>query len=203
MKVLVFTDLHADKKAYKILKNKIKKEKPDLLINCGDFTMFGRSIKSWADKLDFGIKSLVVPGNHESAREIRDLVKGFEYIVDIHKKTKRINSILFLGAGEGGFSDELDSLEFSEKKFSEAINKFRKKYPKGKVVLVTHVPPYRTRQDIIFDEHVGARNVRWFIRDNKIDYSFCGHIHECFKTKDKIGKTIVVNPGDEGMVFEI
>jgi Icc-related predicted phosphoesterase len=83
------------------------------------------------------------------------------------------------------------------------IKEFKRKYPKGKIVLITHAPPYRTKQDNVYGGYVGAKNIRWFIRDNKLDYCFCGHIHENARTKDKIGKTIVVNPGPKGMIFDV
>ena len=203
MKILVFTDLHADEEAYLILKRNIKREKPDLLINCGDFTLFGRSIDSWTKKLDFGIKMLVIPGNHESEEEIRKIARKFKYIVNVHKKFKKIGNILFLGVGGGGFSDELFSLDDVQKRFEDKIKAFRKKYSDGKVVLISHVPPYRTKQDNVYGEYVGAKNLSWFIRHTEVDYCFCGHIHENARTKDRIGKTIVVNSGPDGMVFEI
>ena len=202
MKILVFTDLHGDRQAYDTICKKVRKEKPDLLVNCGDFSMFGMDISSLIKSLNFGIKMLTIPGNHESSGEIKELANKFEHVVNIHRKAKRLKELLFLGVGGGGFG-ELDSLEVSEEKFSKAIKKFKEKYPKGKVVLITHAPPYNTKQDKVYRDHVGARNIRRFIKNNKIDYCFCGHIHERSRTKDKIGKTIIVNPGNKGMMFEI
>jgi Icc-related predicted phosphoesterase len=51
--------------------------------------------------------------------------------------------------------------------------------------------------------HVGNKDFRSFIERIKPNLVICGHIHETAEKKDKIGKTIVINPGWEGVVVEL
>ena len=82
------------------------------------------------------------------------------------------------------------------------------------VILNFHCPPYNTRLDLapkldkrlkpvtvmgqVVMEHVGSKSVRKFIEKNQPLIGLHGHIHESYAS-DKIGRTLVVNPGSEYM----
>ncbi|MGL4670553.1 MAG: metallophosphoesterase family protein [Methanobacteriaceae archaeon] len=62
-------------------------------------------------------------------------------------------------------------------------------------VLITHAPPINTNADKIKNgAHVGSFSIRKIIEEFQPDLAICGHIHEA-KSQDKIGKTLVINPG--------
>jgi hypothetical protein len=44
---------------------------------------------------------------------------------------------------------------------------------------------------------------RKFVERMKPKLMICGHLHENVGMQDKIGKTIVIHPGWEGMVIEL
>jgi Icc-related predicted phosphoesterase len=63
-------------------------------------------------------------------------------------------------------------------------------------ILVTHVPPYNTKTDILpSGNHAGSESVRKIIEEFQPTLNICGHIHES-KAIDKIGDTIIINPGE-------
>ena len=72
MKILAFTDLHAYLPSLNKLIAKAKKEKPDLMICAGDFTLFGQGLEMFK-RLDLKIPLLVIPGNHELPEEMHYL----------------------------------------------------------------------------------------------------------------------------------
>ena len=206
MRILTFTDMHGSMKAFKIIKQRAKKA--DLILNCGDFTNFGQNQKSIIKKFDkLNKPMLIIHGNHEIKTEIEKLCKKTKNIIFLHEKTRTIKNILILGHGGGGFS--LSSNRFDKKiiiKFKERISKFKKtKKENKKIILMTHAPPYKTNIDNIGGEHCGSKSYREFIVKNKPNYAFSGHLHEDVikKTSDKIKKTIIVNPGPIGRIYEV
>ncbi len=201
MRILAFSDMHGSHKAFKMLKKKASKV--DLIINCGDFTIFGNDQIRLMKKLDkLGKPMLLIHGNHETRTTLEKDCRKFKNLIFVHKKAKIIKNLLILGHGGGGFS--LKDKEFDKKvvpKFKEKIKKAKKK--DLKVIFMSHAPPYKTKADLIMDEHCGSKSYRDFILKNKINYNFCGHLHETFGAMDKIKKCFVVNPGPGGMMFEV
>jgi Icc-related predicted phosphoesterase len=202
MKILAFTDTHANNKNISNLKKSYLKYNPDILICAGDFTNMGSNISKNLKALHFGKKLLFIPGNHE---EHNDLNIKHKNIISIHNSSIIFKDILFLGCG-GGFSGNIEeNLQKSQKQLEQLIKNFRKSNKKSKIVMVTHRPPHKTTCDYMeeIEEHVGAKNIRKFLIKNKIDLSLCGHIHECFGNSDQIGKMLVINPGPNGAIVEI
>ena len=74
MKILAFTDTHANKLALNKIKEKVVKYKPDLMICCGDLSIFGSGLEQTAKFLNsLDIRLLIIPGNHESPGEIKEI----------------------------------------------------------------------------------------------------------------------------------
>jgi hypothetical protein len=202
MRILAFTDTHAYLPAINKILEKAKREKPDLIICAGDFTLFGRGVDI-LKKFDFGIPMLVIPGNHEIPEEIDFLEKKFKFIKNIHLRQFIFQNYFFLGCGGGGFTENHAEFEQSEEKFSAAIKKLKVKDNKHKVILVTHQPPYKTKLDYVYGDYAGSKSIRKFIEKNHPALCITGHLHENFGKRDKIGGTLIVNPGPYGEIIEI
>lgn len=197
MKLLSFADLHGDVKLLKKLVKKAKGEEIDLVVAAGDLTNFEDKLRYILRKLNgIGKKVLVIPGNHESDKSLKEVIEDYSNCVDIHEKVVKIGDYVFLGYGEGGFSLE-------DADFRKIARKWYGEYQKKKLVLVTHAPPFGTRLDKINDDHVGNKDIRKFIERIKPKLVVCGHLHENAGKIDKIGETKVVNPGWEGAVIEL
>lgn len=198
MKILTFTDLHCSKKGFEELKRKILNEKPDLIVCCGDLSMFGNGLNEVSKLMnDFGITVLAIPGNHESVGEINEVCRKYKNFVNIHLASYEIGNYVFFGYGTGGFS-------FREEKLENAMKQFGKTYNKDKkLIFVTHAPIYNTKLDELWNEHRGCVSSRKFIEDFQPILALCGHFHENEKKKDKIGNSVILNPGKNGMIVRI
>ena len=201
MKLLAFTDLHGSLTALRRIEQKIKSQKPDLLVCAGDISIFEHGIMGIMRKLNrLNKKIIIVHGNHEDPSTFAKCSRMFKNVVFIHGKHFVENNILFLGYGGGGFSNVDRTFEkIAKTKFSKIIkeNKYKK------IVFVTHAPPYKTRLDKLGRNHAGNKSFRNFAEKNNIDVMISGHLHENFGKEDKIKKAKVINPGPFGKIIEI
>jgi uncharacterized protein len=195
MKILVFGDTHGHRNY--LLKVMEKARQVDLVICLGDLTVFEQDLAAILDKLSsLNKKILLIHGNHEHDATMRKLCDQRKNLMFIHDGFYKHKDYLFIGYGGGGFAKE-------DKHFAKRSEHFKMLSKNTKVVLVLHQPPYGVTSDLVETMHTGNINFRDFIEETQPMYAFCGHIHEGFKKQDKIGETIVVNPGPEGMIFDI
>ena len=199
MKILAFTDIHGSLSALKRIEQKVKLQKPDLLVCAGDVSIFEHGIIGIMRRLNkLNKKILIIHGNHEDSSTFIKLSKLFKNIIFIHKKHFIEENVLFLGYGGGGFSvvdGKFDNI--AKIKFKNMLKNIEGK----KIILVTHAPPYKTNLDKIANSYCGNKSIRNFVEKNKIDLLICGHLHENFGKEDKINKTKVINPGPFGKIL--
>ena len=200
MKLLAFVDLHASFKAFKRLKEKIKKQKPDIIVCAGDLSIFEQGLNHLLKEFNkFKIPFLIVHGNHETQSSIRKLSSRLKNIIFIHNKNYILRDCLFLGYGGSGFFKIDPDFKRLEKKFKNIINKNKDK----KIILVTHAPPYRTKTDKIDGKHFGNKTIRQFLKRNRVDLLVCGHFHETAGKEDKIKNVKIINPGPYGKILRV
>jgi len=200
MKLLAFVDVHTSLKALERIREKSKKENPDLILCGGDISVFEHGLEYALFILNkFKKPILMINGNHERDTFMRKICKLFENIIFIHKKYYEKNNIIVLGYGGGGFALRDKNFRKISKYFEKIINKNTDK----KIILLIHGPPYGTSLDKIVGEHVGNKDIMDFIEKNKIDYVICGHLHENFGKVDKIKNTVLINPGPYGKIIRI
>lgn len=193
MKILAFTDIHANPKYITILNEKIRIHKPDVVVCCGDISLFEHGIIPvihWLKTIPLPV--LLVHGNHETATTLKKLCG--KNLIFLHKKLHTINGITFTGWGGGGFAQV-------EPDFEQFVK--RTSIPQ-KTVLVTHTPPHNTNLDNLGKwGHVGCKSITTFLKKNTLNLALSGHLHENFGKKDKIGKTLLANPGPKGNVYSV
>lgn len=197
MKIFAFNDIHGNEKLWQeVTEKRITKEKPDIIVCAGDFTIFENRIKWWINEFEnLNAKFLLIHGNHESAGNVRKLCEGTKNLVFLHEKTYVQDNCIFMGYGGGGFAVVDKEFSRASKKFVEKMNSFKK------TVLIVHPPPYGTELDRIGDRHSGNKSYREFVDSAQPDLVLCGHFHENFRKDDKIGKTRIINAGPEGMTI--
>ncbi len=196
MKILAFTDIESRKKYIEIIKRKIKKDNPEVLVFAGDLSYFGLDLDVMV-KLLVSLKKpvVLVHGNHEEEDELKILCSKHDNLHFIHKKSFVYGDYVFLGFGGLGFSERTKELE----------DFMLKKNLKGrKPILVVHQPPYGSDFDKMpFYGHVGNKSVNYVIRHLKPVVAMFGHLHEHFGKKGKLYDTLLVNPGQEGMIINV
>ncbi|MBN2367458.1 metallophosphoesterase family protein [Candidatus Woesearchaeota archaeon] len=197
MKILFFADLHEDMKALSILKNKAADV--DLIVCAGDISSMEHNLRGVMKKLDnFGKKVLMIHGNHEDERGLREMCNEFDNITFLHKGVHHIGDYVFLGYGGDGFST-------NDPEFTKVAYSFFKPETLGKhrIIMVTHGPPHGTVLDKIGGDHRGNKSYREFIDEVKPHLVISGHLHETAGRHEKLGRTLLINPGKEGAVVDI
>lgn len=201
MKLLAFTDTHSSKKCLLRIKEKAEKYNPDFLICCGDLSMFTKGLDEAASLLNsLKIKTLIIPGNHETPEDIKKICAKYRNLINIHRAEFICNDYSFFGWGAGGFS-------FIDEEFERLANQFKNSFDKKrKLIFITHAPIYNTKLDDLSANgvgHRGCKSTRKFVDELKPVLVLCGHFHETFRKQDKINKTLLVNPGPDGMLIEL
>ena len=196
MKLLLFGDVHSNKSYVDTI---IKKSKNvDLLVCVGDISMFQSHMKAVLKDLNsIGKKILMLPGNHEIEEDLEEACQKFENIIYLHKDHFEIDDFIFFAYGSGGFAQEDRRFEKLSKKWEKLINQ------NNKAILLTHGPPYKTALDKMGRSYVGCKSYNKFIEKVKPILAVSGHIHESFQKTDKIGDTVLINPGPEGKLYKI
>ena len=107
---------------------------------------------------------------------------------------------VFIGAYGGSSPGQVKSKAY--KRYRKKLDLLFKKFKGKKVIFVSHNVPYNTKLDKISmkahthvrGKHYGSKLIRRVISRWKPLVHIGGHIHEG-RGKDKLGKTICVNPG--------
>ena len=197
MKILAFTDVHANMRDLNKVLAKTK-QKPELMVSCGDLSNFSDGLDAVCKKLNSaGIPILSIHGNHEGSGDMKKMYKKYENFIDIHAGTMESGDFLFFGYGGGGFSKR-------DKRFEKIAANVKKSLSKGqKLIFITHMPPYKTTLDAMPHDHVGSKSYRQFIKEVKPILVLSGHIDENAHARDKVGKSRILNPGPDGIILEI
>lgn len=196
MKILAFVDIHGSMSAIKKLGEKSKSA--DILVGAGDLSIFENGLVKILNELNkFNKPVLVIHGNHETAAVLKKASSLFENIHFIHEKKFKFKEYVFIGYGGGGFA-------LKDPDFEKFIRRNEREIKKEKeIILVTHAPPYGTKVDRINKGYHGNKSITDFIKKNRIRLLVCGHLHENEGRQDKIGDTLVVNPGPKGVILKV
>jgi len=198
MKLVLFTDLHGSESS---LARVIEKARvADVVVFAGDLNSYATDSTKLMRALASTKKPcFIVHGNHDSPEELREICEKFSPpLLFIHKGVFEHDGVVFVGHGGGGFS-RVDR-DF-EKLWKEHLRKELKGVEKS--VFITHAPPYGTTVDSLYGESRGNESYRNFLEEHQPVLHVCGHFHENFGKKDMVKETTVINPGPDGMLFEI
>ena len=197
MKILAFVDIHGSLGAIKKLKQRVKKENPDLIICAGDMTIFEHKFFDILKRINkLGKEVLIVHGNHEEWEVLSHYSKLLKNITCIHKKIYKKEDFIFIGYGGGGFA-------IKDAKFDKWIKSKYKKLKDKKIVFITHGPSYKSGIDKIHSEEVGNKSYKKFIDKTKPVLVVAGHLHENSNKKFRIKGITYINPGPSGKVLNI
>jgi Icc-related predicted phosphoesterase len=178
-------------------KLKKKAANADLVLCAGDVSIFENHLKALLQEINsFNKPVLIIHGNHESEARLRAECEHHKNLICLHREFYEMENIIFAGYGGGGFS-------LRDNKFEKFADRIRQKRTGKQLVLLLHAPPYGNKTDLIMEEHAGNKSFRDFIKEEKPLLVVCGHLHENEGVHDKMGKTLVINPGPEGKLIEI
>jgi hypothetical protein len=142
----------------------------------------------------------VLPGNHESEKNIADFCARHGFI-NFHGGTLDIGATHVAGLGYSTPTPFDTPGEYSEEEMAGCLEKFSPWKPS---VLICHAPPLDTDLDRIrAGLHAGSRAVREFIEKHHPAYFFCGHVHEAEGVVIRMGATRAQNVGKKGYLLEL
>ncbi len=197
MNILAFSDLHHSKSKAEALVS--MSQEADLVIGAGDFCNMRQGLDDAMRMLDgIGCPMVAVPGNAESAEELRDAT-GAGTIV-LHGEETEFEGLRLFGLGYGvpvtpfgPWSCDLD----------EAAAAAMLQPCQTADILVTHSPPKGVADATSNGVSVGSESIREAIKRVQPKLALCGHIHDSWGRSGRIGKTQVCNLGPSGRVFEV
>jgi hypothetical protein len=206
-KILLFTDMHGDRRSVDIAEKILEKDKFDMIIYLGDFSeKIGESDANEED-LAYMVHKLggfgdfySLFGNCDSPELQKTLEdKGFA----LHNRLIFIGKTAIIGWGGSHPTPFNTPGEFDEEEIRESLSKLMDDAAaKGaeRLILVTHEPPFETNADKLPDgPHVGSKALREIVEEYQPNIDICGHIHEA-KSTDSINGSKIVNigPASEG-----
>jgi uncharacterized protein len=196
-RVLIFSDIHNDARALE----KLMSVEADAYICAGDLVSWARGLEKMAPLLKPRAERVyVMPGNHESERDIADFCASHGF-TNFHGGTTALGSARFAGLGYSTPTPFDTPGECSETEMAARLEKFTQWHPQ---VLICHAPPLETALDRVKEGlHAGSRAVREFIEKYQPSYFFCGHIHEAEGVVIQMGATRAMNVGKKGYLLEI
>jgi Icc-related predicted phosphoesterase len=197
VKLLVFSDIHGDIARLE----RLMATEADYYFAAGDLTSWGRGLDRCGPVLARRAERVyVLPGNHESARDIADFAQRFA-LHDFHGRSFEADGFHVAGLGYSTPTPFNTPGEWSEQDMGRALEPFAALKP---LALVCHCPPLDTQLDRIRKgAHAGSRAVREFIERHEPEYFFCGHIHEAEGIEITLGKTRCWNVGPAGHLLEL
>lgn len=162
---------------------------------------------------DTKVRFLMMPGN-DDIYDVDQIIEQSEYVENPHGRVLDYqNEYKIVGSAYSNITPWHCVRDVEEEVIERELDKLLTEISDhDKTILVTHVPPYNTHIDLapaldenlryvtkggqLVFEHVGSKAVRKVIEKYQTLLGLHGHIHES-KGFDKIGRTIVINPGSE------
>lgn len=197
MRLLIFSDIHGDRAALE----RLMAIEADYYFVAGDLANWGRGLDVMAQILDKrAAKMYVIPGNHESERDIALLCAkhGFH---NFHGEHFDIGKWRVAGLGYSNPTPFNTPGEYTEEQLAAKLASFSGPEP---MVLICHCPPKNTTLDRAGrGEHFGSTAVAEFLSAREPRYFFCGHIHESAGVSEQIGTTWAMNVGKKGYLLDL
>jgi Icc-related predicted phosphoesterase len=176
MKILAVADIHGAQYRLNLVLKNIERYSPDLLVVCGDITQFGPGelARNFLDQIP--IDTIAVTGNIDTIEVGKAIDDSKATKIELKKVVRK--GVSFVGVS-GINPDHFKILD-------------DKKMINNQTVLVTHVPPFDTKDKVFIGMHGGNKELRALIDKYSPRLVISGHIHED-PGFIKIGKTIFVN----------
>jgi Icc-related predicted phosphoesterase len=196
MQILFFSDLHQDQRAISRIQTLLRQV--DCAFGLGDFASFGKGLQDTLEPLDVGTDVYLLPGNHDSAEELKLICGNYEHFHYFHGEMIILGKTTFAGLGGG-----LPGLPFAvtEEKVRFILGRF---YRLEHLILCTHTPPYGTVVDKTWGgNHIGYKSLRDFVLENQPQAVYSGHVHEREGITDTLGETQLTVIGSNGLKITI
>lgn len=201
MKILAFSDLHCDLEQAAKLTDLAAEA--DLVVGAGDFASVHERLPATIKGLA-GIEqpALLVPGNNETEQALRDDATAWPSARVLHGEAVEIDGVRIFGLGGGIPTTPWDwSFDLSDDEAAAKLDKMEDDID----LLILHSPPRGACDSSGAPDApgFGSPALRAAIEAKQPKLVFCGHIHEAWGQRDKIGASRIANLGPSGTFFEL
>ena len=199
MKLLLFSDLHADAEAARSLVARARSA--DVVVGAGDFAVVRRQLTVCLDVLRaIDRPTVLVAGNNETTEELNEAVRGWSQAHVLHGSGVTIGGVEFFGLPGGVPVTPFGawSFDFTE---DQAAGLLATCPPE--CVLISHSPPKGAVDVDSSGRSLGSTAVRDAIGRLHPKLVVCGHVHASAGQQAMIGPSAVVNAGPAGVEWEL
>jgi Icc-related predicted phosphoesterase len=199
VKLLLFSDLHADVRAAHALVEQARDV--DVVVGAGDFGNLRRHLSDCIEVLRAIEKpAVLVAGNNESSEELSAACRSWRGAQVLHGSGVSIGGVSFFGLGGGIPVTPFGSwsYDFSEEQAAALLATCP-----SRCVLVSHSPPRGVVDVASNGRNLGSVAVRDTILSRHPLLVVCGHIHASAGQHGVLGTTPVVNAGPDGLLWEL
>jgi Icc-related predicted phosphoesterase len=199
VKLLVFSDIHAD---FRAASNLVKRSADvDVVVGAGDYCMPRQGLGEMINALmKIEKPTVLVSGNCENTDELKSTCRVWQNAHVLHGEQVTIDGMSFYGIGGGIPITPFGSwsYDFSENEASQLL----KDCPSGGV-LISHSPP-KGILDISSDgRSLGSTALRDAIIVKNPLLVICGHIHASAGQIDRFEETTIINAGPKGIIWNL
>jgi Icc-related predicted phosphoesterase len=198
MRLLAFSDLHVDLDQAERLA--AASADADVVLGVGDFASVHSGLAETIAALrPIARPTVLVPGNNETEDALREACAGWDGATVLHGQGAEIGGVPFFGLGAGVPVTPWDwSFDLTEEEAAEKLAGCPEE-----CVLAVHSPP-RGHVDVSSSgEHLGSVAVLEAIESKRPRLVVCGHIHEAWGTRSRVGATEVINLGPAGTMLDV
>ena len=188
-RILAFSDLHGSVAAAARLV--AAAETADLVVGAGDFCNLRQGLgDAMALLAPLAGKAVYVAGNAESVAELRAATNALV----LHGEAATLGGLTLFGLGYAVPTTPFGSwsCDLSEPAAAALLAGMT-----GVDILITHSPPKGTADRASGGLSLGSTAIRAAIDAHQPRYCLCGHIHDSWGQRGRIGATEVINLGPE------
>jgi uncharacterized protein len=199
VKLLAFSDLHCDlDQAARLVELSAD---ADAVIGAGDFASVHSGLDETIDALAaIETPTILVPGNNETDDALREATSGWAAAQVLHNgESAELGGVEFFGLGAGIPTTPWDwSFDLTDEEAAERLAGVS-----TGSILVLHSPPRGHCDASSSGDHLGSAAIAAAIEACQPRLAVCGHIHESWGERSRIGDTEIANLGPAGTVFEV
>ena len=198
MRLLAFSDLHRDLDGAASLVERSREA--DVVIGAGDFANQHNGLEPTIEALAaIETPTILIPGNNETEDALRAAASAWTNATVLHGETAEIDGITFFGLGAGIPTTPWDwSFDLTEEQAADQLAGCPRE-----AVLVVHSPPSGHCDSSSRGDHLGSTAILAAVEEKRPPLAVCGHIHEAWGERSRVGPTEIANLGPAGATFEI
>jgi Icc-related predicted phosphoesterase len=204
-RILAFTDPHGEASALKAILDLARRERPAIVVCSGDLTYFGMRYEDFVVGLgELGKKVYYVTGNHETDVIAADISAIYQYMKNVGDRWIEVSDVQIMGVP--GTDKYWPGAPLDRGTLDRVVGIASMLDRKRPLVLLGHYPPWKCAiagMREMTPDSGGSKLAREIVEELKPTLMVTGHYHQDFGQEDRLGPTLLINPGPNGRIIEV